>query len=73
MMQVSFVQSDGFTNASGQDSQQQITQGLNKINQHENSTIHTNKVIIWITKYKQINFPKLFLDSYYTYLMHIFW
>ena len=73
MMQVSFLPSDGVTSASGQDSQQQITQGLTKINQHEISTVHTNiKVVIWITKYKQINFPELFLDSNYTYLMHLF-
>jgi hypothetical protein len=73
-MQVNFLPSDGVTSASGWDSQQQITQGLTKIKQHENSTAQTNiKVVIWITKYKLINFPELFLDSNYTYLMHLFW
>jgi hypothetical protein len=62
MMQVSFLPSDGVTSASGKDSQQQITQGLTKINQHENSTVHTNiKVVIWITKYKQC---KIIFQSY---------
>jgi hypothetical protein len=74
MMQVSFLPSDGVTSASGQNSQQQITQGFTKINQHENSTVHTNiKVVTWITKYKQFNFPEFFLDLKYTYVMHLFW
>jgi hypothetical protein len=60
MMQVRFLPSDGVTSTSGQDSQQQITQGLTKINQHE--TVLTNiKAVIWITKYKQY---KITFQSY---------
>jgi|TergutCu122P5_1016488.scaffolds.fasta_scaffold1742996_2 hypothetical protein len=39
---------------SGQDSQQQGTQGLAKTSQHGNSTVRTNiRVVGWVTKYKQ--------------------
>lgn len=54
MTQVNFLPPEGVTRASDHNSQQQITQGFAKINQHENSTVHANiKVVIWITKYKQ--------------------
>jgi hypothetical protein len=54
MMQVTFLLPDCIIRVSGQDSQQQRTQGLTKSNHCENPTIHTNiKVISWVTKYKQ--------------------
>jgi hypothetical protein len=54
MMSVIFLPADCVTRVRGQDSQQQRTQNLIKISQHENSTFHTNiKVVSWVTMYKQ--------------------
>ena len=54
MMLVSFLPPDCVTRVRGQDSQQQRTQNLIEISQHENSAAHTNiKVDSWVTIYKQ--------------------
>ena len=56
VMQFSLLPLDCVARTSGQDRQQIRTRGLTKINQHENSTVHTNiTVVSWVENVNNIN------------------